>query len=1099
MTQWSALVPLFLLSAAGLFGQAQSGTIVGTVTDQAGAVVPNATIQVINEGTQFSRSVITNESGQYVATSFPTGKITFRVEQPGFQRLVRSGVELTAADTLTVDLHLTIGNVQETVEVTGEAPLLQSATAAVSTLISNQQIVDTPLNGRSFVQLLQLGSGAIPTTPGLTTAIGGRNMNASTSIAVNGSIFANNSYLVDGMFNKEMWLNGIVLAPPVDSIQEVRVMASNFSAEYGAAAGAVTVVQTKSGTNSFHGSGYEFVRNDKFDANSFFNNRNGAAKNPYRRNNFGATFGGPIQHDKTFFFMDYEGTRIRQSPTSSAQTIPTLAQRAMVQTGDFLALGTQVYDPTTLDSAGNRVPFAGNQIPQSRLDPAAKKLFLLLPQPTSSAATRNYVYSAPSKQQNDQFDLKGDRNLSAADRLFLKYSYSTYDAVTAGTIAPAANPIVDVGPWLTGGSPSTMQNWSATANYTKVVGPTLVNEFRMGVVRTVYISDISSGHLPVAQNLGIPNINISDRTAGLPSYSIAGSLGFASIGQGGQIPDGNRTTSYQFEDIVTKIKGNHTIKAGARYMRHDFNGLTAISPRGIFTFSGTLTRQKNDTANRPTSLSDFALGYFSNATRSVQSGIFGMRFFESGLFVEDAWRATNRLTVTLGIRHEMQSPPYEVHDRWTNFNVITGELWYANQDGHNRALRRLDDNNFGPRLGVTYMLTNDHKTVLRLGGGIAYVESFNVGKQLHQNPPLTTPQQFVVENNGVPLPYRISDGLPLPVVTDYKNRANLTDNYIGYDMGMKDSKSMQWSAGIQRELISNLVLDVAYVGSRNLDLINSLNMNQASPGPGAIQPRRRLYSIDPSLQDVDYRTNWGASKYHSLQVNLRKRYSNGLTLSAAYTWSHNLTNTRQPNASTRPQDPNCSACEWGNAPEDRHQTLVINHLYELPFGHGRQFVSKGVLSQILGNWDVSGVWTMYSGTYSSPAQSGSISNANATGGAANSTERPDRIRDGNLPVGQRTIDAWYDVGAFVAPAQYTFGNAALGIIENPGYFGVDMGIHRNFVVKERYKLAFRWEMFNTFNRANFGAPNTTLGATTVGQISSTQPARIMQLSLKLNF
>jgi hypothetical protein len=296
-----------------------------------------------------------------------------------------------------------------------------------------------------------------------------------------------------------------------------------------------------------------------------------------------------------------------------------------------------------------------------------------------------------------------------------------------------------------------------------------------------------------------------------------------------------------------------------------------------------------------------------------------------------------------------------------------------------------------------------------------------------------------------------------------------------------------------------VVLDVAYVGSRNLDLINSLNTNQASPGPGPLQPRRPFYGIDPFLQDVDDRTNWGASKYHSLQVNLRKRYSKGLTLGLAYTWSHNLTNTRQPNASTRPQNPNCSACEWGNAPEDRHHTLVINHLYELPFGKGRSYLKQGVLSQLVGSWDLSGFWAMYSGTYSSPAQSGSISNTNATGGAANSTERPDRIRDGNLPVSQRTIDKWYDVGAFVAPAQYTFGNAALGTIENPGYFSADLGIHRGFQVHERYRGEFRWEMFNALNRPNFNGPNTILGSITAGQISSTLPARIMQASLRFSF
>src|SRR5712691_7520515 len=316
MNQRLAFALLFVMCSVSLFGQAQSGTIVGTVSDQGGAVVPGATVTLTNEATQFVRNTVTNASGQYVATSFPTGRITLKVEHPGFQRLVRSGVELTAADTLTVDLQLTVGNVQETVQVTGEAPLLQSQTAAVSNLITNQQILETPLNGRSFTQLLQFSAGAVPQTPGMTTSTSGRGMSGNTSVAVNGSVWNNNNYLVDGMFNKDLWINGIVLAPPVDAIQEVRVMTSNYSAEYGAAAGAVTIVQTKSGSNDFHGGLYEFLRNDRLDANNFFNNRAGSAKPKLRRNEFGGAFGGPIRKDKTFFFVDYQGVRLSQGNTT---------------------------------------------------------------------------------------------------------------------------------------------------------------------------------------------------------------------------------------------------------------------------------------------------------------------------------------------------------------------------------------------------------------------------------------------------------------------------------------------------------------------------------------------------------------------------------------------------------------------------------------------------------------------------------------------------------------------------------------------------------------------------------------------------------------
>lgn len=1086
-----------LLCPAALFGQAQSGTVVGTVHDQAGAVVPGAVVTLTSERTQFVRTATTNESGQYVATSFPTGRLTLRVEHPGFQRLVRSGVELTAADTLTVDLQLTVGNVQETVQVSGEAPLLQSQTATVSNLITNQQILEMPLNGRSFTQLLQLSPGATPQTPGLTTSTSGRGMNGNTSVAVNGSVWNNNTYLVDGMFNKDLWINGLVLAPPIDAIQEVRVMTSNYSAEYGAAAGAVTIVQTRSGSNALHGGVHEFLRNDRLDANNFFSNRAGTAKPKLRQNSYGFVLGGPVRRDKTFFFGNYHGMRLRQGTTTTS-TIPTVAQRDMVRTGNFAALGASVFDPYNVVN-GQRAAFPGNQIPIGRIDPAAIKLINLLPAPTSPGATRNFVFNPTTIQRSDTFDIRGDHNLGAGDRLFAKYSYANYDSQSAGSLPPADNPIVPVGQYLTGGSRSPMVNWSATLNYTKLIGPSVVNEARFGVVRMAFDSRPLNSDLNIMQSLGVPNININDRTTSMSGFNIQGSLGFASIGQTGQTPEGNRTTTWQYEDVFTKVRGSHTIKFGGRYLRHQFNGYTAQAPRGVYGFSGTFTRQINDTTNRPTSLSDFALGTFNTLLRAVQNGVFGTRMWESGLFVEDSWRVNNRLTLTLGLRHEMQSAPYEVYDRWANYNVATGELWQASKDGRNRSLRELDKNNFGPRLGITYMLTGDRKTVLRTGAGVSFVESFNAGKQLHQNPPMTVQQNFVADNNGAPFPFTIKDGIPLPVVPNLSAPAQLDNNLTTFDMQMKLAKSFQWSLGIQRELMGTLMLDLTYVGTRTLLLINSLNANQAVPGPGAFQPRRRMFAINPLLQDVDYRTNWGAAKYHSLQVNLQKRYTKGLTGQLAYTWSHNLANARGPSTSVRPQNSYCSACEWGNALEDRRHMLVFNHVYELPFGTGRGHVNQGVLAHVVGNWNVSGVWTMYSGAWFAPAQSGNgVSNSNSTSAFVTATERPNRLSSGNLPNSQRTIDRWYDTAAFVVPAQYTFGNAGMGILEGPGYFGLDLGIHRNFPIREQKKLAYRWEMFNALNRANFNQPTSTLGGT-AGQISSSLPARVMQMSLKLTF
>jgi hypothetical protein len=422
MYKTTLLLMLALAFTGEVYPQALSGTIVGTVTDQTGAVIPGANVRLVNEGTQFTRTVVTNANGQYVAYSAPTGGYTITVEHAGFQKLVRTGIRLTAADTLTVDLTLTLGSVEQTVEVTAETPLLQSQTAAVSSLVSNQQILEMPMNGRTFTSLLKLSPGASTGSSGNLTN-SPYAMRGDVNISVNGSSAQNNSYLIDGMVNRNLWLSTLIIVPTVDSIQEVRMLTSNYSAEYGAAAGAVTIVQSKSGTNKFHGSAYEFLRNDKLDANTFFNNRSGVPKPAFRRNEFGATIGGPIRRDRTFFFGDYQGIRIRQ-PRTIVATVPTLAQRSWVTTGDFSTAGFTIYDPENV--VGNqRQPFPGNRIPANRLDPAAVKMMSLLPAPTSSAATRNFVFNPTVQQRTDQFDVRLDQNLAAATASFSSTATTT--------------------------------------------------------------------------------------------------------------------------------------------------------------------------------------------------------------------------------------------------------------------------------------------------------------------------------------------------------------------------------------------------------------------------------------------------------------------------------------------------------------------------------------------------------------------------------------------------------------------------------------------------------------------------------------------------
>jgi len=1097
------LVTLLLLLSPSLFGQAQSGTIVGTITDPAGAVISAAKVTLVNEGTNFTRSVSTNESGQFVAYSVPTGGYSLTVEQSGFQKLVRGGIQLTAADTLRIDLQLTVGSVQETIEVTESTPLLQSQTAVVSSLVTNQQMVEMPLNGRTFTALLKLSPGAATGSSGNLTS-SPYAMRGDVNISVNGSSAQNNSYLIDGMVNRNLWLSTLVMVPTIDSIQEVRMLTSNYSAEYGAAAGAITIVQTKSGSNQLRGSLYEFLRNDKLDANSFFNNRLGARKPAFRRNEFGGTIGGPIRQDRTFFFADYQGIRVRQ-PKTIISTVPTIAQRQMVSTGNFSALGAQVFDPTNIvtifDPAttgiNQRAPFAGNQVPVARLDPAAIKLYGLLPQPTNAAATRNFVFNPSASQRTDQFDARIDQNVGASDRVFFKYSYDDTNLITPGSLPSPANAGVPISPYLTAdgvdsGITVPLKNWSMTLNYTKVFSPTIVNELRVGAVRwNQYILPLGN-EFPTAQALGIPGININDKSGGLPSFQVTG---FQNIGDSNTYPENSQSVSFQYEDILTVVKNSHTLKFGGMYVRNRFNGFSAFPTRGTYTFNGQFTRQIGATAST-TALADYALGVPNGINRNVLAGTFGMRFYNLAAFFDDSWRVNNRLTWNFGLRYELLAPPYEVNDRWSNFRVDTAVLEIAGKNGASRRLRNLDTNNIAPRMGLTYMLTSDRKTVLRGGVGFSYVEAGQGGGQLYKNLPFFFSQVVATDQNGRP-PIRISDGLPAPVAPDPNNIRQLSGgNPNAWDYGLQSTRVMQWSLGIQREIVSDLLVDVSYVGTRTIGLIANVNINQSVPGAGAQGPRRPFFAINPDVTNVTYRTNYGGSKYHSMQTRVEHRGKNGLNVSLAYTWSHYLANAGNINGGGNgpPQDNRCYACEWGSTPDDRRHILVLNHIYELPLGKGRKHLNEGVLAHVLGNWNVNGIWTMQTGEHFTPGLAAAVSNSAGGGG-----DRPNRIRDGNLDAGSRTIDRWFDLAAFTTPAQFNFGNAARGILVGPGLFNVDAGIHRVFPINDRLRLTYRLEMFNALNRPNFGLPNAAIGNAVAGQISSTAPARIMQMALKIAF
>jgi len=610
VTAVSLLVSGFLLTEARLRAQALSGSIVGTVLDEAGAAVPTAKVTLRNGATGFQRVAATNSSGQYAADNIPTGTYTINVKAPGFQTLSQSGVQLNYGQTVTVDLHLTVGAVEQTVNVHASAPLLQAQTGTVSASITNREVQQLPSNGRVFTSLLLQAPGAYVGSSsnvgsGVYAGLG------SVNYSVNGSSAQMNSYLLDGLFNRGLWLSTLVMVPVLDSIQEMNVLTSNYDAEYGSAAGAVTIVETKSGTNQFHGDAFEYLQNTNLNANNFFNNSQGLPRPALHYNQFGATFGGPIRKNKTFFFGDYQGTR-RGEPETYTSTIPTIAERTMFETGNFAGLGTAIYNPfdTYTDPQGKltRRAFSNNIIPATMLDPAAVKLISLLPTPTNSGKTNNFTFDPTSTQNINQFDLRADQNIATGDRLFVKYSFIRSLADVPGILPAPANSSVPIGPYLgingDQGYSAPMQNQSGTVDYVKVISPTTVNDAQIGILRWTLSITPTDTPFNSAAALGIPGINISDKSGGLPGFLISG---YQTIGDSNTFPEDSFTTTYQYDDNLTLVRGSHTFKLGGIYLRNAFNGFSAFPIRGTYNFNGQFTRQVG-TSTTATALSDFALG-----------------------------------------------------------------------------------------------------------------------------------------------------------------------------------------------------------------------------------------------------------------------------------------------------------------------------------------------------------------------------------------------------------------------------------------------------------------------------------------------------------
>ena len=1094
---------LMVLSPRPAAAQAVSGTILGTVTDPSGAVVVGAKVTITNKETGLSRVVVSGSDGEYVAPSLPTGFYTITAEMSGFSRLTLSNVQLGVDQKARVDLKLTIGGAGDSVTVEGAAPLVQTESSDLSGTVNEAQIKNLPLNGRNFVQLTRTIPGVLRGIPGANIdGAGSLAWRASASFSANGQRTRDNNFLLDGIDNNETWLNSAVIFPSVDALEEFKVQTSTYSAEFGRSSGGVINIQIKSGTNAFHGSGFEFLRNDKLDANDFFNNKNGKPKPPFKQNQFGGTFGGRLLRDKTFFFMDYQGGRIRDGKTYLS-TVPTDKMRA----GDFSELGRVIYDPVT------RQPFAGNKIPLDRIDPAARNILdQLYPRANVTGQTastgqiiNNFLDNPVLKRQDDQFDVKIDHYLRENNRFFGRYSFERTDR-----FLPATLPHGD-GNFTFGAGTGLIRAQSLALNDTHTFSPRWLNEIRFGFSRIAFkVTSIDAG-TNLASKVGIPGINITDTATAMTQIQF-NPQDIRNLGANNNQPLLTFLDTFQWFDNLTHTRGRHTLKMGASLTRRRRNVFNVDSVVGTYIFESGLTSNCagstvtcSPSSSTGFSFASFLLGYPTTINRQLMQGTFGERKPEYGAYVQDDFRVSNKLTLNVGLRYDLFVPFVEVYDRQSNFDTGTGKFLVASDDATfsngqkvGRYLQVVPKKDFAPRFGFAYDLFGGGKTVIRGGYGIFWnnpLTGTSSAKPI--NPPFLLAQSLTT--TLIP-GRRLSEGLPAPPALD-PNRAPAGATRSIFDPNFQDGYAQQWNLNVQQQFGKNYVLEVTYVGSKGTHLVVKRDINQAPPvvGVSDSNANRPFIKLAPALRSLSRVESGGDSNHHALLGKFSRRFSNGLQFVNAYTFSKTIDVVSDTEGTV--QNAYDFRRDRAVSDFDVKHTFTSSWTYELPLGRGKMFGSNlsPRINKFASGWQVSGIFLARTGLPFTVLQQ---SNLTSTG----TQNRPNRIGSGKLD--HPTIDRWFDLSAFVPTSDNTgtYGNSGRNILRGPGQTNFDLSLVKVTRFRERFEHQFKVEFFNAFNHPQFNtptaSPSNVIGAAGAGVISSllfNSPMRQIQLAMKLSF
>jgi hypothetical protein len=966
------------------------------------------------------------------------------------------------------------------VTVAAEAPLLESASSELSNVRTEKQIADLPLNTRNFTQLVFSAPGVNNRGQSSNSILQGYTSGRGTNGAViNGAPSEDVVYLFDGIQSVDTDAGVLIFFPPVDAIREFKVQTSAAPASYGGGQGIVNVT-FKSGTNELHGAAYEFLRNSALDAKNFFDSPF-APIPPFRMNQFGFDAGGPVVlpkilngRDKLFFFADYEGKRIRQAQTFTS-TVPTAAFKA----GDFSALlpKTVIYNPLTTP----RMPFANNQIPANLIDKTSARLAQLYPASNLAGLVNNFLYNPGQQTRVDQFDTRVDY-ISGASTLFGRLSHEDPETITPGYLPP---PAIGGGPSRPGRTP--IPAWQGVIGYGRSLGASRYYEARVGYSRMHEgIYDALSNQKTLAEDLGIPNANGGGAAGGLTNFSISGTVG---LGDGAGSLD-KVNNNWEFDQAFSWVKGHHEWKFGVEVMTRRFAFFSPGFPVGQFSFTGVYTNNPVSSAGTGYGFADFLLGHPINSTIDITK-FFSLKRYQIGWYVQDNFRVTPKLTLTFGLRDDIITGWKERHNRLAGFvpdnggTLVTAGTAPFNGDTVNDSRW----NNLGPRAGFAY--NAGRKTVIRGGAGIFYAfQGVTSNLSPAKNAPFSG--SLRVTNNATDFAGAapISAGFPAGRPDLFPVQGT---GFVYYPRDFKTPSMNEWNINVQRELWANVVLSVAYVGGKGTHVLAFPNINQPIPGPGPTT-NRRLY---PNLSDGTAVGPWGDSIYNSLQTTVERRFSRGLTLLGAWTWSHSIDNT-SGTGSEGIQNPRDLHANRGNSTFDVRHNVTMSWTYELPFGRNMRGLSRAAM----GGWQVNGIAALQSG---SPFTVTMLQNTLNTG---TGVQWPNRIGSGELE--HRTIDRWFDPAAFVAPGNFNYGNSGRNILTGPGTKQFDLSLFKTFFFSENQtrRLQFRAEAFNAFNTPQFNNPDARIGSASlaVGKITSAgnpplfqRTSREIQLALKLYF